>query len=566
MRRYVLPVLLALAIAGCATQPTHDQKVSETMAATERGDVGGGLAALEAKAPDKGDLLGNLERGELLRIANRYKESLTYFEVADVKVKEWEQTAKTNPEKLMGQIGATILGDASRAYEGQDYEKVMLTTRMALDRVNLNDLDNARVDIKRTHEREAVIAEFRARETAAAEKEAKDKGMTSGSRELNGYPVETLNDPEVLRLKNGYQNALSHYLSGFVYEVLNEPSLAAPGYRNAIELRPNTPILDEALRGLDERTSFRRPRGMTDVLFVLETGSAPARKSQKFTLPIPTGRGVIVSQLTFPVIHPNRSAPVISAVRIGDQTIPAGMIADFNVMARRALKDELPGMIARSAIRAIAKGVIQEAAYRQNALLGIAANIASVATEPPADDRMWRSLPERVFVARGFVKPGTYEMRLLGVYDNANTITVQGRAMIVPVRMFDSKTYFGQAASFGSLGPAVASEPVPVPTSTVGKPLPTKPAPKPAATTSGTPKPAATSGGAPKAAPAAAKPAATRPATTDAATAKAAADAGKPAAAKASTDAQPKSTAAKSAASKGDAAAPAKAADVPSGK
>jgi hypothetical protein len=57
----------------------------------------------------------------------------------------------------MSQISATFLGDASRDYEGQDYEKVMLTTRMAMDRINLGDLDNARVDIKRTHEREAVI-------------------------------------------------------------------------------------------------------------------------------------------------------------------------------------------------------------------------------------------------------------------------------------------------------------------------------------------------------------------------------------------------------------------------
>ena len=44
----------------------------------------------------------------------------------------------------------------------------------------------------------------------------------SGSKEINGYPVETLNDPEVLALKNGYSNALSHYLAGFLYEVLGE--------------------------------------------------------------------------------------------------------------------------------------------------------------------------------------------------------------------------------------------------------------------------------------------------------------------------------------------------------
>lgn len=107
-------------------------------------------------------------------------------------------------------------------------KKVWLTTRLALNRVAVGDFENARVDIKRTHEREATIAEFRAKETGAAEEEAKSKGVAATNKEVNGYPVETLNDPEVLALKNGYQNALSHYLAGFLYEVMNEPGWQRP--------------------------------------------------------------------------------------------------------------------------------------------------------------------------------------------------------------------------------------------------------------------------------------------------------------------------------------------------
>ena len=54
-------------------------------------------------------------------------------------------------------------------------------------------------------------------------------------------------------LKNSYQSALAHYLAGFIYEALGEPSLAAPGYRLANELQPGKPALEEALRGLDSR-------------------------------------------------------------------------------------------------------------------------------------------------------------------------------------------------------------------------------------------------------------------------------------------------------------------------
>ena len=148
--------------------------------------------------------------------------------------------------------------------------------------------------------------------------------------------------PAVLQLKNGYQNALSHYLSGFLYEVLNEPGLAAPGYRKAIELKPNSPVLEEGLRGLDQRTSFthRRRQRMTDVLFLVEAGSAPARKPTSFTLPVPTHRGMVTASISYPVITPSNT-PYISTIQAGANSLKPEAVVDFNVMARRALKDEL---------------------------------------------------------------------------------------------------------------------------------------------------------------------------------------------------------------------------------
>ena len=457
MRNYFIPSAIVLALSACATAPTHDSKVSTTLTATSEGRIEDAIAQLDSQTQgsNKTDFLLNLEKAELLRIGTRYKESLAALEVADVQVNQWEATAKSEPSKLMGQIGATIMGDTSRTYEGQDYEKVMLTTRMAMNRLSLGDIDTARVDIKRTHEREAVIAEFRSKETLAAETEAKDKGVTSSSKELNGYPVETLNDPEVLKLKNGYQNALSHYLAGFVYEALDEPSLAAPGYRKAIELRPGLPMLEEGLRGLDQRTSFRRQKGVTDVLFVIEAGNAPARQSKKITLPIPTGRGMVTIPFTFPVIYPNQNAPYVNQIGLGKMVLSTALITDFNVMARKALKDELPGIQIRAATRAIAKALIQDQVNKKfGALAGMVANVAAVATESPADDRMWRALPERVFIARSFVPPGEYDIQLPDQPDGVKKLTVGGRYMIIPIRVFKGKTYFGEPAQFGKIAAA----------------------------------------------------------------------------------------------------------------
>ncbi len=453
----VLPLAAALVLSACITTPTHDSKVASSLNVAQQGHIEDAIQQvdMQTSGANKTDLLLNLEKGELMRIGARYKDSQSAFEVADVRVKEWEDTAKSNPAKLMGQFGAILLGDNSRDYEGQDYEKVMLTTRMAMNRLNLGDLDTARVDIKRTHEREAVIAEFRAKETAAAEQEAKDKGISTGTKELSGYPVETLNDPEVLKLKNGFQNALSHYMAGFVYEALNEPGLAAPGYRKAIELRPDLPVLEDGLRGLDQRTSFRRKKGVSDVLFIIEAGNAPARKSQKVTFPLPTPKGLIVVSFAFPAIYPDRSAPAVGNIKVGSQVLPTALVADFNVMARRALKDELPGIQLRAAVRAVGKGVAQDQANKNFGMLGgLLSNAAAIVTDSPADDRMWRSLPERVFVARAFILPGDYDVNFSNRPGETRRIKIEGRYMVVPVRIYQDKTYFGDTAKFGTVAVA----------------------------------------------------------------------------------------------------------------
>ena len=460
--RLLWVLTLSAALTGCASMQSHDKLASDVQSAGRTGGIPAALAQLEASAKsedDKTALLYNLERGELLRMDRRYEDSTNAFLLADIKVKEWEETAKTNPSKLMGTVGAALISERLKNYEGQDYEKVWLTTRLAMNRVAVGDFENARVDIKRTHEREAIIAEFRSKEPLAAEVEAKSKGAAAGGKELNGYPVETLNDPEVLALKNGYQNALSHYLAGFMYEVLGESGLAAPGYRKAIELKPETGVLEEGLRGLDNRTSFtwKRRQRMTDVLFVVEAGDAPARKPKAFTIPVPTGRGMVTASISYPVIEPSKD-PLLTTLSAAGTDLKLEKVVDVNVMARRALKDEMPGMVLRGVTRAIAKGVMQNELQKGGGLVGgLIGAVASAATEV-ADDRMWRMLPGRVYIARGYLPPGEHVVTVNG-RALPDPVKIDGQYALVPLRLYENTVLMGDVASLGKLAP-VGSVPV----------------------------------------------------------------------------------------------------------
>lgn len=460
IRNFVV-VVSSVVLVGCAGMQSHHETASQVQAASQQGNFQAALAQLDQRhnsAEAKKELLYNLEKGEILRLAGDLTGSNSAFLLADNRVKSWEETAKTDPQKLFGNVGAALVSERLKVYEGQDYEKVWLTTRLALNNISLGKLDEARVDIKRTHEREAVIAEFRAKETQAAFEEARSRGVEAKGREVNGYPVEYLDDREVLALQNGYQNALSHYLAGFVYEALNEPGLAAPGYRKAIELRPGSPALEEGLQGLDQRTGFtwKRKQRQTDVLFVIEAGMAPARIPKGFTLPVPTPNGLRTVSVSYPVIEPSRD-PFLTTLRAGDRSLPLSSVVDVNLMARRALRDEMPGMVVRGFTRALAKGVMQDQLEKQaGPLAGLLGAIASIATEQ-ADDRLWRMLPGRVYLARAHLPPGEHELSIDGV--SVGKVQVDGQYAVVPLRLYGNRPLLGAVGQFGKL-PAVDAVPV----------------------------------------------------------------------------------------------------------
>jgi len=281
MRGIVVAVICGL-VAGCATVRSYDGELGATLSQAATGNLDSAISRLEANNKTGKDLLYYFELGMLERMRARYDESQKAFIAAQQRIESGTQS----PADLLRSASSYVVSDKLRTYEPHDYEKVMLTTYMALNSLAMGRFEDARVAIKQTHELEGQIALARAKELADVEAEARKRGSRTSFKELNGYPVETIDNAEVNALRNGYQSALSHYLAGFVYEALNEGSLAAPGYRLANELQPGKPALEEALRGLDSRLSGASD-GMTEVLFIVSAGTAPAMRAQQFRLPVP---------------------------------------------------------------------------------------------------------------------------------------------------------------------------------------------------------------------------------------------------------------------------------------
>lgn len=452
LKRFGGLVALSILLTGCAG---YNAKVAGTVDAVRTGSVDTALADLEKNNSDKDkDLLYHLEKGELLRMKGDYPASIANWSEADARVRAWEEEVKTDPSKVIGDIGSFVLNDTTRRYDGRDYEKVLLGVRLALDHVALGNWDAARVEIKKMHEREAVIAEFRSKELEDAKKNADEKGVSiSSPKEISGYPVETLNAPEVQALKNAYESAVANYLAGFVYEALDEPSLAAAGYRKAIEMRGGSPLLEEALKNLDNNK--RRPLAEgVDTLFIIETGNAPAIESRMLPIPLPipskNGLRVVMTPISWPVVvSKSDTLPPPDNIVVGGKPIGLTMVTSVDHMARRAISDEMPGIIARSAVRAIVKGATQ-AAIQNNAkgtggaIAALLAGVAAVATEQ-ADERTWRLLPNAFSIGRAILPFGTHRLTVNSPAGPvARDIRLSGKYAVVTVRSSGTTTYLSQ--------------------------------------------------------------------------------------------------------------------------
>ena len=441
---------LVLCLSGCATFRSYDTELHRALDQASGGNVDNAIDILNSnnRFANK-DLLYYLELGMLQRLADRYSESQKSWGSANERVQMWERVAQTDPARLLPGAASYLINDKLRPYEGRDYEKVMLLTYIALNYLAMGDYENARVAVRQMHELEAVIAELRSAEILKVEQDAQKRGASTSFKELNGYPVQTIDNPEVNALRNSYQSALSHYLAGFVYEALGEPSLAAPGYRLANELQPNQPLLEEALRALDQRVSAGYD-GLTDVLFVIGSGTAPALRSHAFRLPIVANDKFIQIAMSFPVMAATSTPYLPVRLTLNDgRSLDVARITSIDLMARRGLRDDMPGIMLRATVRAtvrvLAQYATQQQAQNQNSavtgMVALAVLLGSVVTES-ADERTWRTLPSEIAIARGRIPPGVHTITLQ-TPDGVRSVrlNVTGRYAVVDLRLLGHQVF-----------------------------------------------------------------------------------------------------------------------------
>ena len=385
--------MLFTAASGCATYAYKFQPIERALAA-HKPDVA--LTALDkAYSPSGVDApLYFLNKGMLLRLNNRFADSNDALESARRLMESVEAVSVTE------QTSAFLVNDTTHSYEGEDFEKVLLHLYKALNYLDLQQPNEARVEAQQV---DVKIRELNSSSSGAA--------LT--------------------------EEAFARYLTGIIYENLGEWSDAMIDYRKAYEAfglykKKYNVALPASLKyallrlaerqGLsDELKSFREEFQITDWPSV-----ASREVNGEFVLTLHSGlvalKGEVAShaldpssgrliRVALPVYQPRTVQVTQARLHIGDQTVQLDLVENVTALAIKSLESHMVAITARTVARAAVKYRVAKEAEKRNSGAGLLMNIAGVVLEQ-ADTRSWSSLPAQIQLARVSLPPGTYKAQL----------------------------------------------------------------------------------------------------------------------------------------------------------
>ena len=372
--RGLFMLMVAALLGGCVSYSMHNQAMERLL--IDHGPAQA-LAALDKTNNFSSQkTLRELDRGVLTRMVGDLEGSNLALEQAKRVMTEVDAIS------LREQAAAITINDTLRSYLGAPFERILIHTYKTLNYLELNDYDSARVEALQL---DVLMKSF------------------DEDREL----------------------PIARYITGLVFESLNETGDALIAYRKAYQAyRANdqpvpsqlqqdllrlTLAMDLAHEHEQLRQAFAQPEwqpptpaaGEGELVFILHNGLIPRKHEQAITAQDP-GTGQL-HRIATPY-YEKRNPDIHNArIKVADRTAEAELMARLDDHAEAALEAEMPKIIARAIARVAVKNKVVDNTRDSNnnngALLAAVVNIAGVVTER-ADTRSWITLPQQILVAR----------------------------------------------------------------------------------------------------------------------------------------------------------------------
>ena len=383
--------------------------------ALETGKPEDAYSYLQKHAPKKPDIPFLFELGLVAHYANHLPESSAAFDHAG-DIAEDRYTKSVSKE-----VSSLVTSDKLRPYSATQYERLLSHYYRALNYVHQNQLDGALVECRRATN---LINYFK------------------GEDEKYDF----------------FGTGFLAYLSGMLFEAAGEWNDALISYRQAAEYYQNAAEktgvgvpkdigyslvrLTRKLGFTDEFERFRqqygesppRPENTGELILFYESGYVPPKSEESLMFPIlktddvnddkfvPTliGREGIVYEevkleyllrVAMPTIGSNRPHFAGIEVAVGQDQERGMLVEDVENIAIETFNAQRPIILLRTLLRAVGKYLIYREANKQHEALGILANLAGVVSEQ-ADTRLWKTLPNQIYMVRMPLPVGTHTLNL----------------------------------------------------------------------------------------------------------------------------------------------------------
>ena len=245
------------------------------------------------------------------------------------------------------------------------------------------------------------------------------------------------------KVKSSFQNAYTFYASAAFWEATGELDSALIDYKKAFEINSSNDYIKQDIarvskkRGdqIDTAETNEALQGQGSIVVFFEEGFVPAKSEIK--VPIPTLDGGFIS-LAFPY-YETEMWPLSQTLRVmGNDFNELGVtreLVDVSALAVKDLKEQIPQLLVRQALRGFAKYQLQKQSGDHLGFAGqLAASMYNVISES-ADRRSWLTLPNTVQVMRFNLDAGDQTLNFATTTSQAkiNIPVLENRTIFVRV-------------------------------------------------------------------------------------------------------------------------------------
>ncbi len=384
--KLVAVLCISISLQSCASYGSHAVTMREGLL---HGDPKASLAVAELKDSDQEEVVASLDKGMLRRMNDDYIGSNQILEVAKQEIENLHGFSITE------NLASVAINETLRGYEGDHYEQLLLHAYMALNYIELGQIDGGRVEML----------------------------------QANVKMMEWGDEPE--------EDAFLRYLEGMIYENMGEIDSALISYRKAYIIYKEKggkqyPIAPDAIKkdllrllawnGLwSEYKTYKKEFKFNDykpakasnkygeLIVLLNNGLAPIRGEK--AIHIFSSEVESNLRVAFPVYdHPKQSL-FLPRVSVNNKQYAMDKVEDIDDLARYSLAQDMPGIMVRATARAVVKYNTQQTASDQGSLAGLLMTVTNIVTER-ADTRSWTTLPQEIRLQRILLPVGEHQIKV----------------------------------------------------------------------------------------------------------------------------------------------------------